>query len=62
MSLLACIRPVFPDMPTQGLFRLIRHPIYLAFALTLWTPPVWTLDQLALAISFTGHFVFWPHA
>jgi hypothetical protein len=55
MSLLARIRPLFPDMPTQGLFRLIRQPIYVAFALTLWTP-----DQLALAISFTAYCLFAP--
>ena len=60
MSLLARIRPVFPDMPTQGLFRLIRQPIYVAFALTLWTPPVWTPDQLALAISFTAYCLLAP--
>ena len=55
MSLMARIRPVFPDMPTQGLFRLIRQPIYVAFALTLWTVPVWTPDQLVLASSFTAY-------
>ena len=60
MSLLARIRPVFPDMPVQGLFRLIRQPIYLAFVLTLWTPPVWTPDQLALALSFTAYCVLAP--
>jgi len=60
MSLMARIRPVFPDMPTQGLFRPIRQPIYVAFALTLWTPPVWTPDQLALAISFTAYCVLAP--
>ena len=60
MSLMARIRPVFPDMPTSGLFRLIRQPIYVAFALTLWTPPVWTPDQLALAISFTAYCLFAP--
>jgi protein-S-isoprenylcysteine O-methyltransferase Ste14 len=60
MSLLARIRPVFPDMPTHGLFRLIRQPIYLAFALTLWTPPVWTPDQLALAVTFTAYCVLAP--
>ena len=54
MSLLARIRPVFPDMPTQGLFRLIRQPIYVAFAMTLWTVPVWTPDQLMLAVCFTA--------
>lgn len=60
LSLMARIRPVFPDMPTQGLFRLIRQPIYVAFALTLWTPPVWTPDQLVLAISFTAYCLFAP--
>ncbi|MCX7288272.1 MAG: isoprenylcysteine carboxylmethyltransferase family protein [Rhodobacterales bacterium] len=60
MSLLARIRPVFPDMPTQGLFRLIRQPIYVAFALTLWTVPVWTPDQLALAVSFTAYCLLAP--
>jgi protein-S-isoprenylcysteine O-methyltransferase Ste14 len=60
MSLLARIRPVFPDMPTSGLFRLIRQPIYVAFALTLWTPPVWTPDQLLLAISLTAYCLFAP--
>ncbi len=60
MSLLARIRPVFPDMPTQGLFWLIRQPIYVAFALTLWTPPVCTPDQLALAISFTAYCLLAP--
>lgn len=60
MSLLARVRPVFPDMPTQGLFRLIRQPIYVAFALTLWTVPVWTPDQLVLAISFTAYCLIAP--
>ena len=60
MSLLARIRPVFPDMPTRGLFRLIRQPIYVAFALTLWTPPFWTPDQLVLAISFTAYCLLAP--
>jgi methanethiol S-methyltransferase len=60
MSLLARIRPVFPDMPASGLVRLIRQPIYAAFALTLWTPPVWRPDQLALAISFTAYCVLAP--
>jgi methanethiol S-methyltransferase len=60
MSLLARIRPVFPDMPTHGLFRLIRQPIYVAFALTLWTVPVWTPDQLAVALCFTLYCLLAP--
>ena len=55
MSLMAKIKPIFPDMPTGGLFRVIRQPIYVAFALTLWTVPVWTPDQLAVAIVLTAY-------
>lgn len=60
MSLMAKIRPVFPDMPTDGLFRVIRQPIYVAFALTLWTVPVWTPDQLALAVCYTAYCLLAP--
>jgi protein-S-isoprenylcysteine O-methyltransferase Ste14 len=60
MSLMARVRPVFPDMPTRGLFGIIRQPIYVAFALTLWTVPVWTPDQLALAVSFTAYCLLAP--
>lgn len=60
LSLMARTRPVFPDMPTLGLFRVIRQPIYVAFALTLWTVPVWTPDQLALAICFTTYCLLAP--
>lgn len=60
MSLLGKIRPVFPDMPTRGLFRHIRQPIYVAFALTLWAVPVWTPDQLALAVSYTAYCLLAP--
>lgn len=60
MSLLARIRPVFPDMPTQGLFRVIRQPIYVAFALTLWTVPVWTPDQMVLAVGYTAYCLLAP--
>jgi methanethiol S-methyltransferase len=60
MSLLARIRPVFPDMPTRGLFRVVRQPIYVAFALTLWTVPVWTPDQFVLALCFTAYCLLAP--
>lgn len=60
MSLMARKRPVFPDMPTSGLFRLIRQPIYLAFALTLWMVPVWTPDQLVLAMCYTAYCLLAP--
>ena len=60
MSLMARIAPRFPDMPTRGLFRIIRQPIYVAFALTLWTVPVWTPDQLLLAVSYTAYCLLAP--
>ncbi|MTI43116.1 isoprenylcysteine carboxylmethyltransferase family protein [Roseibium hamelinense] len=60
MSLVQKIKPVFPDMPETGLFRIIRQPIYVAFALTLWTVPVWTPDQLALALSYTAYCLLAP--
>ncbi|SIT89022.1 Protein-S-isoprenylcysteine O-methyltransferase Ste14 [Yoonia rosea] len=60
MSLAQNIKPVFPDMPVTGLFRIIRQPIYVAFALTLWTVPVWTPDQLFLAISLTAYCLAAP--
>ncbi|MEM6940985.1 MAG: isoprenylcysteine carboxylmethyltransferase family protein [Pseudomonadota bacterium] len=55
LSLLQDIAPKFPDMPTHGLFRIIRQPIYVAFALTLWTVPVWTPDQLMVATALTAY-------
>ena len=60
MSLMAARKPRFPDMPETGTFRVIRQPIYLAFALTTWAVPVWTPDQLALAISLTAYCLTAP--
>ncbi|WP_197507667.1 isoprenylcysteine carboxylmethyltransferase family protein [Mycobacterium sp. ACS4331] len=50
----------YPPMPQRGLFRLTRQPIYVAFALTLWTVPTWTPDQLAVAVVFTVYCVAAP--
>lgn len=60
VSLARGVRPQFPPMPKFGLFRFVRHPIYLAFTLTLWTVPTWTPDQLVLAISFTLYCTLAP--
>ena len=60
MSLAQNKKPVFPGMPTTGLFRIIRQPIYVSFALTLWTVPVWTPDQLALAMTLTAYCLLAP--
>jgi protein-S-isoprenylcysteine O-methyltransferase Ste14 len=53
-------RPVYPAMPVTGLFRLCRQPIYVSFALTLWTVPTWTPDQLLLAITLSAYCIIGP--
>lgn len=60
LSMLAKRKPVYPDMPTTGLFSIIRQPIYVSFALTLWAAPVWTPDQLVLAIIWTLYCLLAP--
>lgn len=60
LSLMADRIPRFPDMPERGLFAIVRQPIYLSFALTLWTVPVWTPDQLAVAIVLTTYCLLAP--
>lgn len=52
--------PRYPPMPRKGLFRLIRQPIYVTFALTLWTVPIWTPDQLMVALVLTAYCVLGP--
>lgn len=60
VTLLRGQRLVYPKMPTTGLFRLIRQPIYVAFTLTVWTVPTWTPDQLAVAATFTAYCLVAP--
>lgn len=60
MALALGRQPRFPDMPERGLFRVVRQPIYVSFALTLWTMPVWTVDQLCLAVAYTAYCYFAP--
>jgi ubiquinone biosynthesis O-methyltransferase len=53
-------RPAYPPMPTHGLFRVCRQPIYVSFAITLWTVPVWTPDQLVLAVVLSAYCLTGP--
>ena len=52
--------PVFPDMPTRGLFSIIRQPIYLSFSLVLWTSPEMSLDLFIVALSYSLYCYFGP--
>ena len=60
MSLAQNKIPKFPDLPTFGLFKFVRQPIYASFALTTWTTPVWTADQFLVAIVFTTYCIIAP--
>ncbi|MEM1199147.1 MAG: isoprenylcysteine carboxylmethyltransferase family protein [Pseudomonadota bacterium] len=62
MSLLRGVKPQFPPMPTKGLFKVVRQPIYVAFALTTWCVPIWTPDQLLVAIVLTAYCLLGPLA
>ncbi len=53
-------RPDYGPMPSRGLFAACRQPIYLGFALTLWTGPVWTPDRLVLALPWTLYCLIGP--
>jgi methanethiol S-methyltransferase len=50
----------YGSMPSGGLFTRCRQPIYLGFALVLWTAPVWSLDWLLLAASWSVYCVVGP--
>lgn len=53
-------RPEFGPMPVGGLFRHSRQPVYVGFALTLWTGPDWTPDRLLLALAWTLYCLVGP--
>ncbi|MGE3174145.1 MAG: isoprenylcysteine carboxylmethyltransferase family protein [Planctomycetota bacterium] len=50
----------YGGMPTAGLFRSCRQPIYLGFALILWTAPTWTPDQLLLVGGWSLYCAIGP--
>lgn len=52
--------PRFYSFPKERTFAVCRQPIYLSFALILWTAPVWTWDRLFLAVSWTAYCYFGP--
>jgi methanethiol S-methyltransferase len=54
------IRPAYPRLPTGGLFRLCRQPIYVAFTIPLWTVATWTPDQFVLATTLTAYCLIGP--
>ena len=54
-------RPRYPKtFATTGLHGIVRHPIYAAFAVVLWTGPHWSIDRLVLGIPLTLYCIFGP--
>ena len=51
-------KPQFPPMPTNGLFKLIRQPIYLSFCIVLWSPPTLNLDLFCVALFYSLIVIF----
>ena len=50
----------YPGLPTKGLFRVCRQPIYLSFALVTWFGPAWTVDKLWVASVLTTYCIVGP--